>query len=53
MVALGVQLLFKRIELDNLASVVAPAVLAVNTLQLSQARRPRAFQIVLSAHVML
>ena len=36
--ALCPQLLFKRIELDNLASVVAPAVLAVNTLQLSQVR---------------
>lgn len=32
----AIALLFKRIELDNLASVVAPAVLAVNTLQLSQ-----------------
>lgn len=40
MVALCLQLLFKRIELDNLASVVAPAVLAVNTLQLSQVRGP-------------
>ena len=38
LVALCPQLLFKRIELDNLASVVAPAVLAVNTLQLSQVR---------------